>query len=403
MYLTSEEERILNGEEGYAAQKAMQILTALGDIFGADKLIPVKSVQVAGVSYANLGDPGLEFLSELAKDGRVKVTTTLNPAGMDRENWRALGIPGDFANKQIQVIDAFSKMGINPTCTCVPYFIGNLPNFGDHVAWAESSAVTFVNSVIGARSNREGGPSALSAALVGKTPNYGLHLDHERVPDITFVVKAEIRDVADFGALGCAIGKLCENKIPYIKGLKGAKADELKSFSASVVTYGSKALFHIEDLTPESRKFEAPEEIIEIDDEELLQAREELNDPGEDIDFVFIGCPHASIKELEELSELLKGKKINEGVEFWVATARPIKARAEELGYAKIIEESGAKFACDTCHVVAPLKGRFKRVATTSAKGCYYARGRNEMMTKIGNLAQCVDAGVSGKWKSKGQ
>ena len=168
MYLTQEEEKILEGEQGNAAQKSMQILVALGEIYGAERLIPVSSVQVAGVSYHNLGEAGLEYLNELAKDGRVKVLTMLNPAGMDLENWSKLGIPEDFAEKQKRVIDAFSKMGIITSCTCTPYLIGNLPRYGEHVAWSESSAVTFANSVIGARTNKEGGPSALASAIIGK-------------------------------------------------------------------------------------------------------------------------------------------------------------------------------------------------------------------------------------------
>jgi len=168
MILTKEEERVLNGADGNAAAKSMKILVALGEIYGAEKLIPVGSVQVAGVSYDNLGDAGLAYLDELARDGQVKVLTTLNPAGMDLRDWRKLGISDEFAGKQQKVVEAFSKMGIVTTCTCTPYLIGNLPSFGEHVAWAESSAVTFANSVIGARSNREGGPSAIAAAMVGK-------------------------------------------------------------------------------------------------------------------------------------------------------------------------------------------------------------------------------------------
>ncbi len=204
---------MLDGKEGYAVRKSMQILVALGEIFGAKNLIDVGSVQVAGVSYHNLGDAGLEFLNSLAADGKVKVLTTLNPAGMDLENWQQLGISPDFADKQNQVIDAFERMGILISCTCTPYLIGNLPLFGEHVAWSESSAVTFANSVLGARTNREGGPSALAAAFVGKTPCYGLHLDENRVPDIHVQVNTPMTKLSDWGALGYAIGKKAENKI----------------------------------------------------------------------------------------------------------------------------------------------------------------------------------------------
>jgi len=229
MQLTKEEEKMLNGEYGNAVKKSMQILTALGDIYGAEKLIKVGSVQIAGVSYHNLGDAGLEFLDELAKDGRVMVITTLNPAGMDLDNWRNLGISEEFAKKQKLVIEAFRKMGIIVSCTCTPYLIGNLPRYGEHIAWAESSAVTFANSVIGAMTNREGGPSALAAALVGKTPMYGLHLEENRIPDIHVEVKTELKKFSDWGALGFCIGKNASNKIPYITGIKEAALEELKS------------------------------------------------------------------------------------------------------------------------------------------------------------------------------
>jgi predicted aconitase len=199
MELTKQEQAMLDGKEGYAIRKSMEILTALGDIFGAKSLIKVGSVQVAGVSYHNLGDAGLEFLKELAVDGRVKVLTTLNPAGMDLENWQQLGISPEFAEKQNLVIDAFKRMGILISCTCTPYLIGNLPLYGEHVAWSESSAVTFANSVLGARTNREGGPSALAAAFVGKTPCYGLHLDENRVPDVQVQVNAELVKLSDWG------------------------------------------------------------------------------------------------------------------------------------------------------------------------------------------------------------
>lgn len=397
MYLTEREEKMLNGENGYAARKSMEILVALGDIYGAERLIEVGSVQVAGVSYHNLGDAGLEFLNELAKDGRVKVLTTLNPAGMDLENWRQLGISEDFAEKQNLVIDAFEKMGILISCTCAPYLIGNLPRYGEHVAWSESSAVTFANSVIGAKTNREGGPSALAAAFVGKTPCYGLHLDQNRIPDIQVQVNARLDKFSDWGALGYSIGNKATNRIPYISGIKEAELDELKSFCASVVTYGSKPLFYIKGITPCSEKFELPRDAIVVEDKDLREAYENINDEVIDIELVCIGCPHCSIKEVAKIAELVKGRKISPNTEFWVATSRFAKQLADKRGYTEMIEKAGGKFACDTCMAVAPLKGRFKSVATTSAKGCYYSR-HNKMLTKMGSLEECIEAAVTGKW-----
>jgi predicted aconitase len=399
MELTQQEQAMLDGAEGYAVRKSMEILVALGEIFGAKSLIDVGSVQVAGVSYHNLGDAGLEFLDSLAKDGRVKVLTTLNPAGMDLENWRQLGISPDFAEKQNLVIDAFQRMGILVSCTCTPYLIGNLPLYGEHLAWSESSAVTFANSVLGAKTNREGGPSALAAAFVGKTPCYGLHLDENRVPDIHVQVNTELGKLSDWGALGYAIGKKAENKIPYITGIKAAELDELKSFCASVVTYGAKPLFYMKGITPGAELQTLPKQTVTIEKADLQNAYDNINDNVSDIDFVCVGCPHCSIKEIQEIAELIRGKKVKEGTELWVATSRTAKQLSDKRGYTAVIEAAGGKFACDTCMAVAPLKGRFKALATTSAKGCFYSR-QNLMKTKMGSMKECVDAAVTGKWNN---
>lgn len=399
MELTKQEQAMLNGAEGYAVRKSMEILVALGEIFGAKNLIDVGSVQVAGVSYHNLGDAGLDFLDSLAKDGRVKVLTTLNPAGMDMENWQQLGISPEFAEKQKLVIDAFTRMGILISCTCTPYLIGNLPLYGEHIAWSESSAVTFANSVLGARTNREGGPSALAAAFVGKTPCYGLHLNENRIPDIHIQVNTELSKLSDWGALGYAIGKKAENKIPYITGIKKADLDALKSLSASLVTYGAKPLFYMKGITPGAETQTQPKETVTIEASDIQNAYDNINDQGNEIDFVCVGCPHCSIKEIQEIADLIKDKKIAATTELWVATSRTAKQLADKRGYTAIIEAAGGKFACDTCMAVAPLKGRFKALATTSAKGCFYSR-QNLMKTKMGSMKECIQAAVTGKWNN---
>ena len=396
MKLTSEEQAMLDGEDGKATQKSMEILTTLGEIFEAESMIPVYSVQIAGVSYANLGEAGLEFLSEMAEDGKVRVLTTLNPAGMDRENWETLGIDKEFAKNQNRVIEAFAKMGIITTCSCTPYLIGNAPHFGQHLAWAESSAVCYANSVIGAKTNREGGPSALAAALTGKTPNYGYHLEKNRHGEVFVNIETGVKGTDSFGVLGKLIGdKLGElgKKIPYITGIQEATVEELKSFCASIATYGGTALFHMEGITPEYNKYPKPVKIdIEITQDDLDKVRSELIDDNIDIDFVSIGCPHASIREIAKIASLLKGKKVKK--EFWITTARPTKKIADEVGYSKIIEEAGAKFAADTCCVVAPIKGRFKGIMVDSAKACYYGRAKNKFKVKIGPIEECIEEAI---------
>ncbi|MCX6803064.1 MAG: aconitase X catalytic domain-containing protein [Candidatus Diapherotrites archaeon] len=386
MQLTKEEKEMAAGKHGRALKKSMEILIALGEIYGAEKLVDVTSVQIAGVSYDNLGDAGLEFLEELAKDGKVRVLTTLNPAGMDLENYKVLGISEEFAVKQKQVISAFAKMEIIPTCTCTPYLIGNNPHFKQHIAWSESSAVAYANSVLGAYTNREGGPSALASALTGKTPLYGMHLEENRAAQIKVKVKCKIKGTWEFGALGKAIGEKSKAKPTLILGIKEASIEELKSFSASIATYGGAAIFHMKGITPS--KTSSRKEEITITKEDIEKAKKEM-DSECGVDFVTIGCPHASLAEIAKVAQLLKGKKVKK--EFWITTARPTKRIADTTGYSKIIEDAGAKFAADTCCVVAPIKNRFKCMATDSAKGCYYAGAKNNFKVKIMSIEKLVE------------
>jgi len=372
---------MLDGTHGKATQKAMQILNALGTIYEAKKMIPVTSVQIAGVSYANLGEAGLQFLAEMANGGgKAQVLTTLNPAGMDTENWQALGIPEDFARNQNRVLDAFARMGVITTCSCTPYLFGNTPHFGEHIAWAESSAVCYANSVLGTRTNREGGPSALAASLTGFTPAYGLQLEANRRPTLTVHVEAGITENHHFGALGKCIGDQLESRgkrpVPWITGIERASIENLKSFCASIATYGGTALFHMPGITPEAERYTTPQESITITQTMIADTIAEINDPADEVDFVSLGCPHLSLREIARIAALLEGKQVTK--EFWITTARPTKQIADRMGYSQIIEAAGAKFAADTCCVVAPIKGRFKTLVTDSAKACYYGYAKNK-------------------------
>ncbi len=390
--LKPEERAMLDGKRGKATRKAMEIITLLGEIYGAKRLIPISSVQIAGVSYDNLGEPGLEFLSDMAADGRVRVLTTLNPAGMDLEDWEKHGISSDFAKNQERVVDAFAKMGVMTTCTCTPYLVGNLPHYGEHIAWAESSAVCFANSVIGARTNREGGPSALAAALTGLTAEYGFHLDENRVAEVKYEVRANLRGTDDFGLLGQVIGERTNKAIPFITGISKATTEDLKSFCASAATYGGVAMFHMEGITPSRTAI--PEKTEVVVQEDLEKAREKLDDEGAEIDFISIGCPHASIGEIAQIATMLDGKTVKNGKTVWITTARPTKDLAVKMGYYDKIERSGAFLVSDACCAVAPLKGRFKGLMTDSAKACFYARGKNKFKTEIRTVEQCIREAV---------
>src|SRR3990172_7851905 len=210
-------------------------------------------------------------------------------------------------------------------------------------------------------------------------------------------VNAGLAKSSDWGALGYSIGKKAENKIPYITGIRDADLDELKSFCASVVTYGSKPLFYMKGITPASEIHQPPKDTVTIEDKDIKEAYDSINDEVTDIDLVCVGCPHCSIKEIAEIARLVEGRKVAASTEFWVACSRTAKHLADQRGYTATIERAGGKFACDTCMAVAPLKGRFKSLATTSAKGCFYSR-QNGMATKMGSLQECVEAAVTGKW-----
>ena len=378
---------MLAGEEGRATQKAMQILVALGKIYDAERLVKVSSVQVSGVSYKNLGDAGLEFLSELAKDGKARVKTTLNPAGMNLTDWKSQGIDRGFAEKQLQVIDAYGKLGVEITCTCTPYLAGNEPSFGQHIAWGESSAVAYANSVIGARTNREGGPSALAASLTGRTPLYGLHLRENRVPTIAVEVEAQLRLPEDFSAMGYFVGRAVKDGIPYFRGIRRAGLEDLKTLSAALASSGGVAMFHVEGLTPEFGLGTKNLEAVTFTRKELAETDSLLNDEGEP-DFVSVGCPHCSLAELATLAKLLTGRQVRR--EFWVCCSREVKLQGDAAGYSRLIEASGAKFALDTCMVVAPVEELgYRVVATNSAKACHYLRNAG-LKVRFMPLEECV-------------
>ncbi len=394
MFLSPDQSAMLSGEAGPAVQKAMRILVALGTIYNAGTMLPVSSVQISGVSYDNLGEAGLAFLSSMADaGGKTRVLTTLNPAGMDLEAWQPLGISPEFAAQQLRVIDAFSRMGVVTTCTCTPYLAGNTPALGEHIAWAESSAVAYANSILGARTNREGGPSALASALTGFTPGYGFHLDANREPGITFHLGLTLSGTHEFGALGKVIGQKLEalkhKPVPLILGLASASLEELKSLCASLATYGGCALFHIPGITPEAGGLAPVGEQISITRGDIDQAIASLSNASPDeVDFVSLGCPHLTIDEIQRIAQLLEGKTVRR--EFWITTSRPVRQLAERLGYTAIIEASGAKIATDTCCVVAPIQGRFKALATDSAKACYYAYAKNREHTLLLPFDQVV-------------
>src|SRR6266513_5569972 len=293
--LTRDQRRLRDG--GTPSQrKAMQILLALGGLSEAKRLVPITSAHVSGASYKMIGDPGLEFLEDFAQDARVAVPTTVNPLGTDLDQWKELGIPPDFAEKQARIARAYSTMGVRPSFTCTPYLLAVRPGLGEHVAWAESNAVCFANSVLGARTNREGGPSALAAAIVGATPEYGLHTEEGRKP--TTVVRVTTKPHGlDFSLIGLVAGQRVGDGLPIFRGFHGSEED-LKWLGASLASTGACAMFHLEDVTPEARRARtAGLPYITISRRDLVEAQRSFTD-GTKPDVIALGSPQLSGQEL---------------------------------------------------------------------------------------------------------
>ncbi len=402
--LNSKEKAMLAGEAGSGVQRAMEIVVALGQIYGAADLVPVHSVQVSGVSYKNLGEAGLSFLEEWAGQGaRARVPATLNPAGMDMLAWRELGFSEDFARRQEAVIAAYAALGAIPTCTCTPYQVGYVPAPGQHIAWAESSAVSYANSVLGARTNREGGPSALAAAITGRTARYGLHLEGNRQPTAMVWVRCDVQSEADFGALGYLVGRQLRNGVPFFRfaqmGQQPIEYRHLKTMGAAMAASGAVALYHVEGGTPEARSGRLPVSDLEtlvVDD--LAPAYSALNGPSEDVDLVSLGCPHASLAEIEAVASYLDGRQAKAAL--WITTARAIQKAAEEAGLAQQIEGAGGRIVADTCMVVAPVADLgFRTMATNSAKMAFYTPSHSGLSVHFGPMEQCLEAALAGKWR----
>lgn len=358
----------------------VDFLVKAGELLGTDEFIPVDHVQIAGVSYKTITETGLELRRYFGSRYKFRSkNVTINPAGMDLEDWQALGIPEEFAKKQEEVIEIYRKMGAIPTITCTPYLIGSMPTPFTDSFLSESSVVGFANSVLGVRTNRESGLSTLLYAIAGYGPRYGLHLAENRNPKVEIHVSCDLKGVVDFSLLGYKLGELARGRIPYITGIRSPPTlEEFKVLSAAGAASGSIDLYHIQDITPEAAAHLIDlgkiEERIEVTRESLNEVKKKLNTGKvEELDLVTFGCPHASLNEVKEIASLLKGKRIRDGVTLWVCTSRAVKELSKKLGYVDVVEAAGGNVVADTCMVVAPIEEMGHRTtATNSGKAAKY-------------------------------
>jgi len=382
MQLDADDERILAGEEGETRQKMLELVVALGKVLGAERLVPIKSAQVSGASYKTIGKYGLEWLDSL--DAKAVVPAVLNPIGMARGRWEEMGIDPAFAQNQQKVVAAYERLGIKLECTCTPYYLYETA-YGNHLAWSESSAVSYANSVLGAQTNREGGPSALAAALVGKTACYGLHLNKNRVPQVTIDVRAETAGwgIAEYGALGYHAGKLVGNRVPYFRGIR-PEPDQLKALGAAMAATGAVALYHVEGVTPDAQKYRYDVSALETIPVEGKEIHEIFSDIP--VDAVALGCPHCSPAELAEIARLLVGKVVTKPL--YVFAAQGVIDKNTRI--VDSIEKTGARVFADTCMVVSPVMEQYASVMVNSGKALAYVPNMCGGKARIGTLADCI-------------
>ena len=395
MILTPEQENILEGKQGKTRQKAIRLLIDLGKAAKAKRLVPVTSAHVSGVSPLTGGDGLIKFLEDLVSDsdGTAVVETSLNSAGCDRNRFEEMDIPvKDYVEKQQMILDAYEKLGIELSLSCTPY--DNILVKGN-ASWAESNAVCFANSYSELRTNRESGLSALATSLSGYTPEYGLLLDENRIPNIKINVLCELNEPVDYSILGDWIGKQIDPKwklefgpIPHIHGIKELDFESKKALTAASANYGSALLF-VDSFTktPEKTNYQAE---IDFNYEDLQKRYRELA-PKTKVDLVTIGCPQASIEEIERTAELLEGKKIPEK-RLWVFTSAINFDKAKKEGYVDIIESAGGMVLRETCpEVVHYNHDKVKHILTNSMKAEHYLKsGLNSINTSVSRLSECI-------------
>ena len=396
MFLTTEEEQILDGEEGYARQLAMKIVVKLGEIFSADKLIPITAAHISGASYKTIGDAPIAFLEDLVKNGaRASVKATLNPVGFDLQDYKNWSLSKIIIEKQKLIIHLYESLNIQPILSCTPYYFENL-SLGDHIAFSESSACVYANSVIGARTNREGGPSALASAIIGKTANYGLHVTEMRKPKLLVEAENPPKEYAEFGMLGTYVGRLAQDNIPIFQGIRTATNNQLKYLGAGLASTGMVAMFHMLGITPEAKEIDVKEysEKITVSQDELNNELNKLSTTDNIPDLIFIGCPHCSLQEIKEIAAYLRNKKVRTDLKLWICTSQTIKDSAQQE--VEAIENSGAKVICDTCIVVAYLEQLgIKTMMTSSAKAANYTPHFCDIDSVMNTVQGCLDTATT--------
>jgi len=408
--LSDRDSEMLDGKHGGGARLAMSIIVRMAEVYGASELMDVTQAHIDACGL--LSEAGLQFSETLAARGaKVSIPTTLNMGPLDLQNWKQFGVPEDFAARAIRQAKAYTEMGCIPTWTCAPYQGYLTPRFGQQIAWGESNAIVYANSVLGARTNRYGDYIDICAAITGRVPKCGLHLKPNRKGQILLRLVGfepnELRDDDFYPAFGHLLGSLAGDKIPVIEGLPAlATTDQLKALGAAAASSGAVALFHAVGVTPEAGTLsqalqgDEPERIIDIQPSDVEAAAADLStaEEGAKLDLVVLGCPHFSFAEFRQLAELIRAENATAQVEFIVITSTQAHSLLLRSDLLDVLMAFGVGITLDTCPFHTPMiSPETKVIMTNSGKCAYYAPGELGVQVAFGSTADCVRSAVEGR------
>lgn len=402
MLLSHDDRAMLGGERGQAASIAMNLIVASAEAMGAPRLLDITAAHIDSCLYH--GQAGLDFAERLARSGgKVVVPATLNVSSLDLLHPDLYRGDTETAAKARQLMDFYMEMGCRPTWTCAPYQLAERPGLGEQIAWGESNAIVFANSVLAARTERYGDFLDICCALTGRAPAVGLHTDRGRRATLQLDLDVPDRLLDDelaYVALGHYLGRVVGTEVAVITGLDGrADEDRLKALGAAAASSGAVGMFHVAGITPEAPTVEAalgglePRRVVTVGVDELRDAVAQLGSSAGHLGAVSVGTPHASAAELEALAELCRGRRSL--VPFFINTGRDVLAAAGAV--APAIEEFGATFVTDTCTYITPLMEPTEgAVMTNSGKWAYYAPANIGVEVVMGTLSDCVESAVAG-------
>jgi predicted aconitase len=423
--LTADEKAMLDGAAGPAKQRAMDLLVRYAEALGAERF--VDTTNVAGVPgsstlflqnyYQQRGNASYEAVfsqfdldsDEIVEVPHVQVHACHLQGGLDPVAWPEQSFSRAAFEHQMEDEAAAAGHGIQMLKTCTPYLAGNVPARGEHCAWMESSAVVYCNSVLGARTNTEGRESTAAAMLTGKIPDWGFHRDDFRHATHQVDVEVSTESVMDWGMLGYFVGQAVGESIPVITGnLSRPDLVRHKHFGAAAASSGGVEMYHVPGATPEAATLETalgsnkPRVTIKYGSAERRRIYESLNANGKSrqVDYVMLGCPHASLEQIQEAARLLDGGKIATGRALWIFTARSVKDMADLIGLTKTIQNAGGMIMTDTCSAIGRFVPKGARVvALDSAKQVHYLPAMMNVEAWFGSTEDCIRAALTGRWE----